>query len=104
MVPNKAKTYEMRFNWLKFRQAQEQFDLIWRPVKDNKADYHSKVHPIRHYVSKRKENMLDRQYLDCKGVLNYWVPGSHNWVLKPRYSTAQHNRDSYIHLYIICGL
>ena len=61
MVPNKAKTYDMRFNWLKCRQAQEQFDLIWRPGKVNKADYHSKVHPTKHYVSKRKEFVLDRQ-------------------------------------------
>ena len=61
MVPNKAKTYDMRFNWLKCRQAQEQFNFIWRPGKENKADYHSKFHPTRHYVSKRKEYALDRQ-------------------------------------------
>ena len=61
MVPNKAKTYDMRFNWLKCRQAQEQFDLIWRPGKVNKADYHSKVHPIKHYMSKRKDYALDKQ-------------------------------------------
>ena len=33
MVPNKAKTYDTRFNWLKCRHAQKQFDLIWRPGK-----------------------------------------------------------------------
>jgi len=61
MVPNKAKTYDMRFNWLKCRQAQEQFNLIWRPGKVNRADYHSKSHPVKHYVNKRKEYVLDRQ-------------------------------------------
>ena len=51
----------MRLNWLKCRQAQEQFDLIRRPGKVNKADYHSKVYAIRHYVIKRKDYLLDRQ-------------------------------------------
>ncbi len=61
IVPNKAKTYDMRFNWLECRQAQEQFNLIWGPGKVNKADYHSKVHPTRHYVNKRKDYVLDRK-------------------------------------------
>ena len=59
-IAKKAKTYDMRFNWLKCRQTQEQFDLIRMPGKVNKADYYSKVHPTKHYVSKRKDDVLVR--------------------------------------------
>ena len=30
MIPKRAKSYDMRFNFLKCREAQNQFDLIWR--------------------------------------------------------------------------
>ena len=76
MIPKRSKAYDMRFNWLKCRKAQRQFNLIWRPGTDNKADYHTKTHPVRHYVNKRKEYVLNwigtAQLLACKGVLDYW--------------------------------
>ena len=59
MIPKAAKSYDMRFNYLKCRQAQKQFDIVWRRGKDNRADYHSKRHPIRHYVNKRHEYVVD---------------------------------------------
>ena len=30
MVPNRAKQYDFRTNWLKCREVQEQFDIIWK--------------------------------------------------------------------------
>ena len=30
VIPKRAKSYDMRFNFLKFREAQNQFDLVWR--------------------------------------------------------------------------
>ena len=53
MVPKAAKSYDMRFNFLKYRLAQKQFDFIWRREKDNRADYHSKCHTVKHYIEKR---------------------------------------------------
>ena len=50
MIPKRAKAHDMRFNWLKCRDAQEMFDLIW---KNNKADYHTKNHPATHRQDKR---------------------------------------------------
>jgi len=38
IVPNAEKSYDMRFNYLKCRQAQHQFDFIWRRGRNNKAD------------------------------------------------------------------
>ena len=53
MIPKRAKAHDMRFNWLKCREAQNMFDLVWRPGKDNKADYHTKHHPDVHHKEKK---------------------------------------------------
>ena len=59
MTPKKAKGYDMRAAWLKCRQAQRQFDLIWEPGKINRADYHSKTHPVHEYESKRGQFVIN---------------------------------------------
>ena len=53
MIPKRAKAHDMRFNWLKCREAQQMFELIWKKGKDNKADYHTKNHPATHHQDKR---------------------------------------------------
>ena len=60
MTPKRAKTYDQRFNWLKCREAQKQFDIIWQSGKDNLADFHSKKHPIHVYKSKRTDYVTNR--------------------------------------------
>ena len=59
MIPKAGKSYDMRFNWLKCREAQRQFDFIWRRGNTNRADYHSKKHLARHYVSQRPNFVVD---------------------------------------------
>ena len=59
MIPKRAKSYDMRFNFLKCREAQQQFDLIWKRGGVNRADYHSKKHPTKHYIDKRSEYVVD---------------------------------------------
>ena len=59
MIPKRAKSYDMRFNFLKCREAQNQFDLVWRKGKLKRADYHSKHHPTHHYISKRGEYVVE---------------------------------------------
>jgi len=63
MIPKAAKSYDMRFNFLKCREAQRQFDIVWRRGKNNRADYHSKKHPIKHYVQKRHDYVVDMPLL-----------------------------------------
>ena len=53
MAPKRAKSYDMRFNYLKCREAQQQFDLVWGKGHDNRADYHTKNHPIQHHMNQR---------------------------------------------------
>ena len=55
MTPSRAKTYDQRTNWLKCREAQKQFNIIWKSGRLNRADYHSKTHPIQVYKNKRHD-------------------------------------------------
>ena len=59
MIPKHAKSYDMRFNFLKYRETQNQFDLIWRKGTLNRADYHSKRDLTHHYIRKRGEYVVD---------------------------------------------
>jgi hypothetical protein len=40
---------DMKYYWLQDRVPQKQFDVYWRPGKDNLADYHTKHHPAQHH-------------------------------------------------------
>ena len=53
MTPKRAKTYDQRMNWLKCREAQKQFNILWKSGKDNRADYHTKTHPLHVYKAQR---------------------------------------------------
>ena len=55
MTPNRAKTYDFRTNWVKCKEAQRQFGIIWKKGKNNRADYHSKDHLSHVYKEKRGE-------------------------------------------------
>ena len=59
MIPKRDKSYDMRLNFLKCREAQNQFDLIFRKGTLNRADYHSKHNPTHHYIRKRGEYLVD---------------------------------------------
>ena len=59
MIPKRAKYCNMRFNFLKCREVHNQFDLVWRKGKLNKADYHSKRHPNHHYRRKRGDYVVE---------------------------------------------
>ena len=53
MTPKRAKSYDQRFNWLKCREAQKLFDLVWRKGTNNRADYFSKRHSTNVCKEKR---------------------------------------------------
>jgi hypothetical protein len=40
---------DMRYHWLTNRVSQKQFDIYWRPGRDNLADYHKKHHSAQHH-------------------------------------------------------
>jgi hypothetical protein len=44
-----SKSMDMKDYWLQDRVRQKQFDVYWRPGKDNLGDYHTKHHPSQHH-------------------------------------------------------
>jgi hypothetical protein len=45
---------DMRYHWLTDRVCQKQFNVYWRPRKDNLGDYHTKHHSAQHHKDKRQ--------------------------------------------------
>ena len=59
MMPRKSKAMDMRFHWLRCRQAQQQFVFLWQRSANNKADYFSKHHPPLIHTQKRGEYLAN---------------------------------------------
>jgi hypothetical protein len=45
----RSKSMDMRYHWLTDRVRQKQFDVYWRPGRDNLGDYHTKHHSAQHH-------------------------------------------------------
>jgi hypothetical protein len=64
---------DMRFHWLRCRNAQGQFRYYWRPGTQNLADYFTKHHPTTNHKSVRPT------ILTAGNDLEYRKPSSHSW-------------------------
>jgi hypothetical protein len=53
VLPKALKAMDMRFHWLRCRNAQGQFCYYLRPRTQNLADYFTKHHPTSHHKSVR---------------------------------------------------
>jgi hypothetical protein len=51
--PQKTKSMDMRFHWIRDRIDQGYFKVLWQAGKDNAADYFTKVHPPAHHRRRR---------------------------------------------------
>ena len=51
--PRRTKAMDMRFHWLRDREAQSQFRFYWGPGKENLGDYWTKHHCAAHHIEKR---------------------------------------------------
>ena len=47
--PKRTKAMDMRFNWLRDCDCENQFRIYWCPGKLNYADYWTKHHPTKHH-------------------------------------------------------
>jgi hypothetical protein len=45
----RPKAMDMRYHWLTDRVRQKQFDVYWRPGRENLGDYHTKHHSAQHH-------------------------------------------------------
>ena len=53
IVPKRTKSMDMRFHWLRCREAQGQFRYYWDKGPNNKGDYNTKHHPDVYHEAKR---------------------------------------------------
>jgi hypothetical protein len=63
--PRRTKSMDMRFHWLRCRDAQGQFKYYWRPGSTNLADYWTKHHPASHHVEKRPTILTSKVIIDA---------------------------------------
>jgi hypothetical protein len=49
----RSKAMDMRYHWLTDRVCQKQFDVYWRPGRENLGDYHTKHHSAQHHKDMR---------------------------------------------------
>jgi hypothetical protein len=49
----RSKSKDMRYHWLTYRVRQKQFDIYWRPGRENIGDYHTKHHSAQHHKDMR---------------------------------------------------
>jgi hypothetical protein len=49
----RSKSMDMRYHWLTDRVRQKQFDVYWRPGRENLGDYHRKYHSAQHHKDMR---------------------------------------------------
>jgi hypothetical protein len=53
MKQKRSRSMDMRYHWLTDRVRQKQFDVYWRPGRENLADYHTKHHSAQHHKDMR---------------------------------------------------
>jgi hypothetical protein len=49
----RSKAMDMRYHWLTYRVHQKQFDVYWRPGRENLGDYHTQYHSAQHHKDMR---------------------------------------------------
>jgi hypothetical protein len=64
IAPKRTKAMDMRFHWLRCREAQNQFWYYWNTGNENYADYWTKHHPGPHHENFRSKILTPKEYLD----------------------------------------
>jgi hypothetical protein len=49
----RSKSMDMRFYWIRDRVRQGHFQVFWQPGKQNRADYYTKHHHVKHHIKMR---------------------------------------------------
>ena len=63
--PRRTKAMDMRFHWLRDREAKTQFRFYWQPGKLNLADYWTKHHCAAHHREMRSKFLTTLDVIDA---------------------------------------
>jgi hypothetical protein len=64
---------DMRYHWLTDRVRQKQFDVYWRPGRENLGDYHTKHHSAQHHKDMR-HLILHEANVNTSGKVGAQIP------------------------------
>ena len=65
----RSKAWDMRYHWLRDRQAQQQFKIFWEKGTTNDADYFTKHHATAHHRAQRAKYVRDK-LKECLNLLS----------------------------------
>ena len=65
----RSKAWDMRYHWLRDRQAQQQFKIFWEKGTTNYADYFTKHHATAHHCAQRPKYVRDK-LKECLNLLS----------------------------------
>jgi hypothetical protein len=63
MRQKRSKSWDMKYHWLRDRQAQNQFHIYWKEGKKILADYFTKHFPPSHHIKTRPTYILKNHYV-----------------------------------------
>ena len=53
LIPRKSKSWDLRLDWIHYREAQDQFRFYWDKGPNNNGDYSTKNHPEIYHETKQ---------------------------------------------------
>jgi hypothetical protein len=103
-----SKAMDMRYHWLTDRVCQKQFDVYWRPGRENLGDYHPKHHSAQHHKDMRRLILHQANSLQvlrgCVKLLPLPQPHSRTRTYAHIYPSAQratHLKSVLVHVYSV---
>ena len=77
ITQKRSKSWDMRFYWLRDKECQQQFKIVWKQAQQNLADYITK-----HFSGKYHRHIRSRYILDsnafCTARVCYFAPNVNN--------------------------
>ena len=96
----KSKAIDMRFHWIRDRVDQNHFKIIWKKGKLNKADFFTKIHPIKHFKEMRNVYVAETSNDQFKGCVRTKpsrlvgrLPAQGKGTVQPCQITESHTND-----------
>jgi hypothetical protein len=77
----RSKAMDMRYHWLTDRVRQKQFDVYWRPGRENLGDYHTNHHSAQHHKDMRHLILNEANSLQALRGCDKLLPLPHSPVL-----------------------
>jgi hypothetical protein len=88
----RSKVMDMRYHWLSDRVLQKQFDVYWRPGRENLGDYHTKHHSAQHHKYRRGFILHQANSLQVLRGCVKLLPLPHPPVARPQGRTDKSKR------------